>query len=141
MKTLKNVFVLTLILVATLSCKKDDKDDASIVGKWKFTTQTLNGETNSELFICDFLTTLEFDEETVKSEDYSDPSGDDGSNCVLDFELTSDYSIDGDHLTVVFEGTTVTVEIDKLSSTTLKIKSEDNGSGEVDVFVTTYTRQ
>ncbi len=137
MKTLKNLFLLSIIVLLTFSsCDEDDDAPITIVGTWKLVSATVNGIADTELIPCDLETTLNFTENIIVTTYYFDPENDAGSNCQFDDSDTGEYTINGDFITVTFDdGDSITDEIEELTATTLKIKFIDD-----DEVIVTYVR-
>jgi|SRR5690554_1863981 len=132
MKLMKTLSLFLLMAVLLVGCSKDDdsSESASLIGTWKLTAEKLNG-VNEDLDACDLKTTLVFSAATLKFTAYF------GENCEESFEETGDYTRNGNTITIVFEDETQSVEITKLTNTTLEVTDEDEG----EVFVSIFTRQ
>ena len=115
-----------------MSCSKDDdnSDSTSQIGTWKLTAEKLNG-VNEDLDACDLKNTVIFDATTIKFIEYF------GENCEEFDEMTGAYTRNGNTITIVAEDETQSVEITKLTNTTLEVTDDDDG----DVYVSIFTRQ
>jgi hypothetical protein len=138
MKTLKNLFILTLVLFVTFSCDNDDEEQSEeettskLIGTWKFTSSTTDGVPDTDFYICDLLDLLIFTQTTVTSKYYEDPSGTNGSNCV-ETSSTENYSIDGEVITVNNYSSTI------ITLTNTKLVFEDIETDGTDTFIYTET--
>ncbi|SDW38760.1 lipocalin-like domain-containing protein [Aequorivita viscosa] len=132
MKIVKNLSLILLVAVALIGCSKDDNggDSASLVGTWKLTAATWNGQPDLEE--CDLKTTVVFTETTMTTTDYY------GTDCMSSESFTVDYTRSGNTLKFSILGAEVdSAEITTLTASTLVVTDTDDG----DVYVTTFARQ
>ncbi|AUC82199.1 lipocalin family protein [Lacinutrix sp. Bg11-31] len=148
MKILKTIFTVIIITLFTVSCGSDDDNEDSnqvttaqnkerIIGTWKFTTSTTNGETDTDIWICDFEDTHTFSNTSIASKYYSDPSGNNEANCELDETYNTNYTISANTLT----SEDYSQEILTLNSTTLVLKDVDEYDGNTYIYTETFTKQ
>jgi hypothetical protein len=137
MKHIKKFILLTFVVLTGFACNSDDdgnslteQNKANIIGTWLQTAESENGE-NILLDECELLFTLVFTSTQVTSTDFY------GDNCAMTDTFVSNYSIDGNNISVTEEGETFTSEITTLNSTTLTIEDTEDGF----VFIETYTKQ
>jgi len=145
MKIFKKLYAITFIFIVAIACSSDDdnsgtteENQAKIIGTWKFTSSTTNGETDTDLYICDFEETFEFNATSITINFYEDPSGEDGSNCQLDETYTFNYTINGSTISND-EGNTQ--EIITLNDTTLRFEETETYEGTTYIYTETYTKQ
>lgn len=133
MRIVKSLSLILLMTVALIGCSKDDngKDvSASLVGTWKLTAATWNGQ--SDLEECDLKSTVVFTETTMTTTDYS------GTDCMTSESFTVDYTRSGNTLKFSILGVEIdSSEITTLTASTLVVTDTDDG----DVYVTTFARQ
>lgn len=143
-KIFKIFYVAAFLSIVAFACSSDDDsgstDDnqAKIIGTWKFTASTTNGETDTDNWICDFEETYEFSTSTITIKYYYDPSGENGSDCQLDGMHTVNYDIDGNTISGE-EGDSV--EIITLNNTTLILEETETYDGTTYIYTETYTKQ
>ncbi len=132
MKSLKNLFFLSFLAIAIISCNKDDENNSadSLIGTWKVVSETYNGE-REILDECELKTIITFTETKLKSVEY------DGENCDIPYEHVENYTRNGNTISIRDGSYSYTVEITKLTSSTLEITDRDDG----DLFVQTFARQ
>lgn len=143
MKILKRLILVTFISTIAFACSKDDDGGDSstsgeLIGTWKFASSSVNGETDTDNYICDFEETYTYSATAVTNKYYWDPSGEDGSDCQLEGTYTSNYTRSGNTLTGE-EG--YSQEIKTLNSTTLVLEDVDTFDGNTIVYRETYIRQ
>lgn len=132
MKIVKSLSLILLMAVVLIGCSKDDNggDSASLVGTWKLTAATWNGQ--PDLDDCDLKTIVVFSATTIKTTSY------DGVDCMDAETFESNYTRSGNTLTISYQGMEIsTAEITTLTATTLVVTETD----EEGVFVTTFARQ
>ncbi len=137
MKNLKKLALITFVVLTGFACSDDDDNDsttsqnqASIIGTWKWVASTQNGE-NQPLDECELLFTLVFNTSQVTETDFY------GDNCEMTETDIASYSIDGNSITVNYDGESFTSEITTLNNSTLTVKDTEDGI----VFTETYTKQ
>ncbi|SRR5690554_703322 len=135
MKIVKNLSLILLVAVALIGCSKDDNggDSASLVGTWKLTNATWNGQ--PDLDDCDLKTTAVISETTIKTTEYY------GIDCMDSETYEVNYTRNGNTLTITAFGMTSTSEITTLTASTLVVTETEEYEGETDVYVTTFARQ
>ncbi len=136
MNYLKKITLVFLCIFMASSCSSDDDSIAinnlqiSIIGNWLYTSSTFNGM-NDPFGPCDDLSTLIFTATQVTSTEYF------GNNCDQSDSNTETYAINGNIISVTFQGDTYTAEIITLNATTLTLKEVEG----TDEYTDTYTRQ
>lgn len=132
MKLLKSLSLTLLMAVVFIGCNKDDdkESSASLIGTWKLTAIKIDGQ-NEVLDACELENRVIFTSTTVKVKGYE------GDTCEEYYEDEGTYSRNGNMLTVRFGDDVNTVEITKLTHTTLEITIRDIDGIEVE----TYTRE
>tara|TARA_R110002051_G_scaffold34689_3_gene77091 strand:- start:5318 stop:5737 length:420 start_codon:yes stop_codon:yes gene_type:complete len=139
MKILKITLILTIITCFAFSCSSDDSNStkanqANIIGTWKLKSETENG-TSIQLDECELLFTVVITSTQITSTDYY------GDNCEIEDSYTSNYSIDGNTITITEDGETYESTIVTLNNSTLTITLRYEDNGETYTYTETYTRQ
>ncbi|MFD2914849.1 lipocalin-like domain-containing protein [Psychroserpens luteus] len=137
MKTIKNVCIIAFISIATFACSSDDDssgdttgdNQAKIIGSWRYTSSTTNGEADT-LNDCDLMDTATFTTSQVTFAYFE------GVNCEDTGSESVNYTINGNNILLSLNNETFTSEILTLNSTTLTLKDSDGG----DVYTDTYTK-
>ncbi len=140
MRILKNFALILLTTIVLVGCSKDDSKNedsaASLIGTWKWTAETIDGE-NRELDDCVLRSTATYTATTIKHLLYF------GVICEQVSELTGTYTRNGNILNTSIDmgGVIIetSIEITKLTSTTLETKVVDEDNGKI--IVDTFTRQ
>ncbi len=137
MKHIKKLILLTFVVLTGFACSSDDDGNslteenlAKIIGTWLWTASSENGE-NIPLDECDLLSTLAFTSTQITDMYFF------GVNCGESESFVTNYTINGNTISVVEGGETYTAEITTLNSTTLTVKDIDGS----DVYIDTYTKQ
>ncbi|WP_268845978.1 lipocalin family protein [Flavobacterium aestivum] len=138
MKKLSVLFVSVLALgMSFVSCSKDDDKEASIEGKWNYSTAAIT--TNGiEVPFNDYI-----DNQANCAKDYLElktagvaNSGEYSSDCKLTVD-TGTWKKDGNKLTVVSDGESTSFEVVSVTDSTLKLKvSYSEGGVALTVIVT-----
>lgn len=151
MRKLNYLVFLFVVAISFTSCDKDDDDSsvasADLVGKWRYTAQTVNGE-SVELEECQSMNTIEFfsdgkyNSETFVAEQSTDANGQTTTTCESSSIENATWEIVGDILKLSSDSEEAI--IDELNETNLKLKldaSFDVGGETVDlIIITTFTR-
>lgn len=144
-KTFKKLYAITFICIVAFACSSDDDNSdatvdnqAKLIGTWKFTSSTTNGEADTDYYICDFEETYVISASSITNNYYADPSGEDGSDCQLDGTYAFNYSINGNTLS---DDEGYSQEIITLNNTTLILEDTETYEGTTYVYTETYTKQ
>tara|TARA_R110000751_G_scaffold72902_1_gene147610 strand:- start:19 stop:435 length:417 start_codon:yes stop_codon:yes gene_type:complete len=137
MKTIKNVFIIAFISIATFACNSDDDssgdttgdNQAKIIGSWRYTSGTTNGAADT-LDDCELMDTATFTASQVTFGYFE------GIDCEDTGSETINYTISGNNISLILDGETYTSEIVTLNNTTLTLKDSDDG----DIYTDTYTK-
>lgn len=133
MKTIKivktSIYFVALLFIFS-ACSSDDneniEEEVSIIGKWKFQSETHNGDTNDDFFYCEKQNTIEFTAQNEAFEEYfihSSGTQQEGTDCILDWSSTLEYTLDGTSLVYIYGGNPhPAYTVIELTSTTLSIK-------------------
>ena len=137
----KLVLFAALLVLGATSCSKDDDNNqsAELAGKWEFAQE------GSILMGQEVLTPYEHEEGCAKdfvmitSNTVAEHTFN-GSNCIEDIDIES-YTRNGNILTSVVDGQTITLEIVSLNNEFLKVKRTENYAGQTFVFVSVFVRK
>ncbi len=144
MKTFKTFYVIAFISIVAFACSSDDdssstqENQAKLVGTWKFTSSTTNGEVDTDNYICDFEETYAINSTTVTISFYEDPSEENGPNCQFVDSFTFDYDINGD---ILSDDEGNSIKILTLNNTTLIFEETESYEGTTYTYTETYTKQ
>ena len=137
----KLVLFAAVLAVGVSSCSKDDDNNtpAELAGKWEYAQQgavlmgqeILQAYTHEEGCSKDFMI---LSASTVADHSFI------GTACTEDIE-TSNYTRNGNTLTMMVDGEMETAEIVQLDNTTLKIKVTENLEGQSVGYLTVFTRK
>ncbi|MDN3724375.1 lipocalin family protein [Aequorivita sp. SDUM287046] len=132
MKVLKQLTLLLLLTTVFIGCNKDDDDnnEPTLFDSWKITSAK-NNNLPEELDACDLKFTITFTETNMSFNEYY------GENCDSNYGYTMAYTRNGNTLIVGTGSDAESMEITKLTDTTLEITDVDG----TDIYVETYTRQ
>ncbi len=146
MKIFKKLYVITFISIVAFACSSDDdngsgtteENQAKLIGTWKFTSSTTNGEADTDYYICDFEETYEINATSITIIFYADPSGQDGSNCELDGTFSFDYFINSD---TISDDEGSSIKILTLNDTTFRFEETEIDEGITYTYTETYSKQ
>lgn len=133
MKVLKQLTLLFLLNAVFIGCNKDDdnnNNEPTLIGSWKITGAKYNN-LPEELDACELKFTIAFTETNVSFNEYY------GENCQSNYGYSQAYTRNGNTLIVGTGSDAETVEITKLTDTTLELTNVDGN----DIYVETYARQ
>ncbi len=141
MKNFKILFLSVVAAGLTLtSCNKDDdKNNASIEGKWTFSQEGLSQGNNEVLSNYEHAEGCNKDfVEFIEGGSYKDVSYF-GSDCTVTTE-TGTWSRNGNTLTATIDGETNSAEIVNLTDNELKLRVSEVIEGQTFNYVTVFTR-
>lgn len=139
MKKFKQILMLVVFTTFSLvSCNNDDDGgNASIEGKWELSKEgpVVSGQEELEDFVPDAGCSKDYDEIKAGGIGTSYYFEDNGSGCeTYSNEFT--WSREGNTVTITFGSDSYSAEILQLTSSTLKLKTEEQGQ----VYITVYKR-
>lgn len=144
MKKLRIVLFSVLALgLTTVSCGDDDSSSTGgkLEGSWVYAKEGIAAQGQEVLQDYTHTTGCDKDYIEITATNVKDVWYDNNGTECEEGSSTSTYTRSGSTLTVVEDGTTTTVNIEKLTSSELKISSSETMNGTTVKYVTTFTRK
>ena len=125
MKIFKRLLMLSLIVLSAMACGEDVEPDlnmggsqATIFGNWSFVSSTTNG-IDDTIDECTAQLVIKFVEAGMGFTRFERS----GADCEVGLQITGNFSLSGNNLTITTGQETTTYEIIKLEKKTLTLRS------------------